>query len=177
MDQFESPEAYAEALAMKRAEEMLHQRELQKQQAAIEDTYAEREEEARNKYDDFEQVAYNPQLRVTDVMAETIKSSDLGPDLAYWLGSNPKEADRISRLSPLLQAREIGKIEAKIGAEPVQKRTSSAPEPIRPVTARAVNPGVTDTTDPRAVKTMSTSDWIAAERQRQIDKAKALRNR
>ena len=177
VDHFESPEAYAEALAMKRAEEMLHQRDLQKQQAAIEDTYAEREEEARNKYDDFEQVAYNPQLRVTDVMAETIKSSDLGPDLAYWLGSNPKEADRISRLSPLLQAREIGKIEAKIGAEPFQKKTSSAPEPIRPVTARAVNPGVTDTTDPRAVKTMSTSDWIAAERQRQIDKAKALRNR
>ena len=110
-------------------------------------------------------------------MAETIKASDLGPDLAYWLGSNPKEADRISRLSPLLQAREIGKIEAKITAEPVQKKTSTAPDPIRPVTARAVNSGVTDTTDPRSVKTMSTSDWIAAERQRQIDKARALRNR
>lgn len=177
VDQFESPEAYAEALAMKRAEEMLHQRDLQKQQAAIEDSYAEREEEVRNKYDDFDQVAYNPQLRVTDVMAETIKSSDMGPDLAYWLGSNPKEADRISRLSPLLQAREIGKIEAKITAEPFQKKTSSAPEPIRPVTARAANPGVTDTTDPRSVKTMSTSDWIAAERQRQMDKARALRNR
>ncbi len=177
VDQFESPEAYAEALAVKRAEEMLHQRELQKQKAAIEDSYAEREEEVRNKYDDFEQVAYNPQLRVTDVMAETIKSSEIGPDLAYWLGSNPKEADRISRLSPLLQAREIGKIEAKITAEPFQKKTSSAPEPIRPVTARATNPGVTDTTDPRSTQTMSTSEWIAAERQRQIAKAQALRNR
>ena len=177
VDQFESPEAYVEALAVTRAEEMLHQRELQKQKAAIEDSYAEREEEVRNKYDDFDQVAYNPQLRVTDVMAETIKSSDIGPDLAYWLGSNPKEADRISRLSPLLQAREIGKIEAKITAEPFQKKTSSAPDPIRPVTARATNPGVTDTTDPRSVKTMSTSDWIAAERQRQLDKARALRNR
>jgi hypothetical protein len=177
VDQFESPEAYAEALAVKRAEEMLHQRELQKQKAAIEDSYAEREEEVRNKYDDFEQVAYNPNLRVTDVMAETIKSSDIGPDLAYWLGSNPKEADRISRLSPLLQAREIGKIEAKITAEPFQKKTSSAPDPIRPVTARATNPGVTDTTDPRSTKSMSTSDWIAAERQRQIAKAKALRSR
>jgi hypothetical protein len=177
VDQFESPEAYAEALAMKRAEEMLQQRDLQKQKAAIEDSYAEREEEVRTKYDDFDQVAYNPQLRVTDVMAETIKSSDMGPDLAYWLGSNPKEAERISRLSPLLQAREIGKIEAKITAEPFQKKTSSAPEPIRPVTARATTTGVTDTTDPRSVKTMSTSDWIAAERQRQMDKARAIRNR
>lgn len=176
-DQFESPEAYAEALAVRKAEELIAQRELQKQRAQIEDAYAEREEEARGKYDDFEQVAYNPQLRVTDVMAETIKASDIGPDLAYWLGSNPKEADRISRLSPLLQAREIGKIEAKLASEPPQKKTTSAPEPIRPVSARAVNPGVVDTTDPRSTQTMSASEWIAAERQRQIAKAKALRNR
>ena len=177
VDQFESPEAYAEALAVRKAEELIAQRELQKQRAQIEDNYAEREEEARAKYDDFEQVAYNPQLRVTDVMAETIKASDLGPDLAYWLGSNPKEADRISRLSPLLQAREIGKIEAKLGAEPPQKKTTSAPAPISPVSARAVNPSVTDTTDPRSTQTMSASEWIEAERQRQIAKAQALRNR
>ena len=176
-DQFESPEAYAEALAVRKAEELIAQRELQKQRAQIEDAYAEREEDARAKYDDFEQVAYNPNLRVTDVMAETIKASDIGPDLAYWLGSNPKEADRISRLSPLLQAREIGKIEAKLSAEPPQKKTTSAPEPIRPVSARAVNPGVVDTTDPRSTQTMSASEWIAAERQRQIAKAQALRNR
>ena len=102
-DQFESPEAYAEALAVRKAEELIAQRELQKQRAQIEDAYAEREEDARAKYDDFEQVAYNPNLRVTDVMAETIKASEIGPELAYWLGSNPKEADRISRMSPLLQ--------------------------------------------------------------------------
>jgi hypothetical protein len=177
VDQFESPEAYAEALAVRKAEELIAQREFQKQRAQVEDAYAEREEEARGKYDDFEQVAYNPQLRVTDVMAETIKASDIGPDLAYWLGSNPKEADRISRLSPLLQAREIGKVEAKLAAEPPQKKTTSAPEPIRPVNARAVNPGVTDTTDPRSTQSMDVSAWIAAERQRQIAKAQALRNR
>ena len=177
VDQFDSPEVYAEALATRRAEEMIRQREVQKQQAAIEDAYHDREEDVRNKYDDFDQVAYNPQLRVTDVMAETIKASDLGPDLAYWLGSNPKEADRISRMSPLGQAREIGKIEAKITAEPFQKKTSSAPDPIRPVSARAVNSGVTDTTDPRSTKTLGVSDWIAAERQRQIAKMQALRHR
>ena len=175
-DQFESVEAYAEALAVKKAEELIAQRELQRQRAQVEDAYAEREEEARAKYDDFDQVAYNPNLRITDVMAETIKASEAGTDLAYWLGSNPKEADRISRLSPLLQAREIGKIEAKLSAEPPQKKTTSAPEPIRPVSARAVNPGVTDTTDPRSTQTMSTSEWIAAERQRQITKARATRN-
>ena len=177
VDQFESPEAYAEALAVRKAEELLAQREYQKQQAAINDAYAEREEEARAKYDDFEQVAYNPNLRVTDVMAETIKASDMGPDLAYWLGTNPKEADRISRLSPLLQAREIGKIEAKLAASPPVKPTTSAPAPITPVTARTSGNPSYDTTDPRSVKAMSTSEWIEAERARQMRKMQAQMNR
>lgn len=177
IDQFESPDAYAEALAIRKAEELLAQREFQKQQAAVEDAYHEREEEARAKYDDFEQVAYNPQLRVTDVMAETIKASDMGPDLAYWLGTNPKEADRISRLSPLLQAREIGKIEARLGTNPIVKPTTSAPAPISPVTARTSGNPSYDTTDPRSVKAMNTSDWIEAERARQIKKLQAQMNR
>ena len=175
-DQFESPEAYAEALAIRKAEELIAYRELQKQRVQIEDAYAESEEEARSRYDDFEQVAYNPRLRITDEMAETIKASDLKAELAYWLGSNPKEADRISHLSPLMQAREIWKIEVKLSTEPSQKKTTSAPDPIRPVSARSVNPGVVDTTDPRSTQTMSVSEWIAAERQRQIAKARALRN-
>ena len=177
IDQFESPDAYAEALAIRKAEELLAQREFQKQQAAVEDAYHEREEEARAKYDDFEQVAYNPQLRVTDVMAETIKASDMGPDLAYWLGTNPKEADRISRLSPLLQAREIGKIEARLGTNPIVKPTTSAPAPISPVTARTSGNPSYDTTDPRSVKAMNTSDWIEAERARQMKKWQAQMNR
>ena len=176
-DQFESPEAYAEALAEKRAQELIQQRETAKRQAEIMEAYHDKEEEVRGKYDDFDQVAYNPNLPITDVMAETIRASEVGPELAYHLGSNPKEADRIARLSPFLQAKEIGKIEAKLAAEPPQKKISSAPAPISPVTARATNPGVTDTTDPRSTKAMSDSEWIEAERRRQIAKFQALKNR
>jgi len=177
IDQFESPDAYAEALAVRKAEELIAQRDFQRQQAEINDAYHDREEEARAKYDDFEQVAYNPQLRVTDVMAETIKASDMGPDLAYWLGTNPKEADRISRLAPLLQAREIGKIEAKLGSNPLVKPTTSAPTPISPVTARTSGSPSYDTTDPRSTKTMTDSQWIEAERARQMKKLQAQMNR
>ena len=177
VDQFESPEAYAEALAYRKAEELLAQREQARQQAALLESYHEKEEQARDKYEDFEQVAYNPNLRITDVMAQTIQASDLGPDLAYFLGSNPKEADRISRLSPYLQAKEIGKIEAKLSDNPPAKRTSSAPAPIAPVTARTSGAPAYDTTDPRSTKTMSASEWIEAERQRQMRKFEAQRNR
>ena len=176
-DQFESPEAYAEALAEKRAQELIAQRETAKRQAEIMEAYHDKEEEVRGKYDDFDQVAYNPQLPITDVMAETIRASEIGPELAYHLGSNPKEAERIARLSPFLQAKEIGKIEAKLADAPPVKKTSSAPAPIKPVSARATNSGIVDTTDPRATKSMSDSEWIEAERRRQIAKMQALKNR
>ena len=176
-DQFETPEAYAEALAEKRAQELIQQRETAKRQAEIMEAYHDKEEEVRAKYDDFDQVAYNPQLPITDVMAETIRASEIGPELAYHLGSNPKEAERIARLSPFLQAKEIGKIEAKLAENPPVKKTSSAPAPINPVKARASNSGVVDTTDPRSTQRMSTSEWIEAERRRQIAKLQAQRNR
>jgi hypothetical protein len=177
VDQFESPEAYAEALAEQKAQQLIEQREAAKQQAAILDAYHEREEEARDRYADFEQVAYNPQLPVTQVMAQTIQASDIGPEIAYYLGSNPKEAERIARLSPFLQAKEIGKVEAKLANDPPVKKPSSAPAPIAPVTARGGQGRTLDTTDPRSIKEMSTSEWIEAERKRQIKKWEAQRLR
>ena len=172
-DQFDSVETYAKAYA----EQMLREREVQKQRSEYVEAYHDREEDARGKYDDFEQVAYNPNLRITTVMAETIQTSEVGPDVAYYLGSNPKEADRISRLSPILQAKEIGKIEATLVSNPPVKKSSSAPTPISPVTARSSGAPAYDTTDPRSIKTMTTSEWIAAERARQVKKLEASKFR
>jgi hypothetical protein len=177
VDQFESTEAYADALAYQKAEQLIAQREAAKQQSQVLESYHEREEEARSKYEDFEQVAYNPKLPITNVMAEAIQSSDIGPELAYHLGTNPKEADRISKLSPLAQAKEIGRIEAKLAADPPVKRTSSAPAPISPVSARSTGSPAYDTTDPRSIKTMTDSQWIEADRARQRKKWEAQANR
>jgi hypothetical protein len=176
-EQFETYEDYADALAERKAQELLARREAEQQQRAYLDAYHDREEVARDKYDDFEQVAYNPNLPVTEAMARAIQASEIGPDVLYHLGSTPSEAARISRLDPILQAREIGKIEARLGAEPPVKKTSNAPAPIAPVTARSQGTPRYDTTDPRSVKSMSTSEWIEAERLRQIKKYEAQRNR
>jgi len=172
-EQFDTLEAYADALATHKAEELLSKREAQKVQSEMLEAFHDREEKARDKYDDFEQVVYNPKLQITEVMAETIRTSDVGPDVAYYLGSNPKEAERISRLSPLLQVKEVAKLEAKLADNPPAKRTSTAPAPITPVTARTTGSPAFDTTDPRSIKSMSTSDWIEAERKRQIKKMQA----
>lgn len=177
VDQFESPEAYADALAIRKAEELVAQREMQKQQAELLDAYHDREEQARERYDDYEQVVLNPRLPITDVMADTIRASEVGPDVAYYLGTNIKETERIARLPAILQAKEIGKIEAKLADNPPVKRTSSAPAPITPVTARSSSNPSYDTTDPRSIKNMSTSEWIEAERARQMKKLQAQLNR
>jgi hypothetical protein len=176
-DQYDSDEAYADALATVKAEQLVAQRRQQEEYRKTLAVYEESEEKARDKYDDFDQVTRNPNLPITNVMLEAIQSSDIGPDVAYYLGTNPKEAERIANLSPYLQAKEIGKIEVKIASNPPVKKTSSAPAPISPVTARGVTPPVYDTTDPRSTKTMSDSQWIEAERQRQIKKWEAQRNR
>ena len=172
-EQFASNEDYVEALADQRAEQKIAEREQRKQQAELLETYHDKEEEVRAKYDDFEQVAYNPNLTITTVMAQSIQASDNGPEVAYHLGANPKEAERISRLSPILQAKEIGRIEAQLAANPPVKKTSNAPAPISPVSARTTGSPAYDTTDPRSIKSMSTSEWIEAERARQVKKHEA----
>ena len=172
---FETAQQYAEALAEQKAQELLAKREAAKQQEAIVEAYRDREEAIRDRYDDFEQVAYNPSLPVTDFMAQAIQASDIGPEVIYWLGSNPAEARRISGLPPILQAKEIGTIEAKLVVNPPVKKTSTAPAPIAPVAARSSGTPAYDTTDPRSLKSMSTSEWIEAERLRQIKKLEAQR--
>jgi len=162
---------------LQKAAELVAQREAAKQQAQIREAYAESEEAARDKYDDFDQVARNPNVPITEVMAEAIYASDVGPEVAYYLGSNIKEAARISKLSPFLQAKEIGKLEAKLALEPPVKKTTSAPPPISPVTARSTGAPALDTTDPRSIKNMTTSQWIEAERARQMKQWEAKRNR
>jgi hypothetical protein len=174
-DQFESVEAYAEALATRKAEELLSQKAAQQREQEAIRAYYDREEEAMDKYDDYKQVVYNPNIPISQVMAETIRESHIGPDLAYYLGSNPQEAHRIAQLPPYLQAKEIGKLEVKFESSPPAKKTSSAPAPINPITPTGGNGGRYDTTDPRSIKTMSASEWIEAENQRMIKKMQSQR--
>lgn len=170
------PEAYDGDGVPLSPEEIIRKHEQAKQGETLREAYFEREEAALEKYDDFQQVAYNPSLPVSETMARAIQASDDGPDVLYWLGSNPKEATRISRIAdPVLQAKEIGKIEARLADNPPAPRTSKAPAPLAPVTPSSNGKTVYDTTDPRSIDTMSTSQWIEADRQRQLKKLEAKR--
>lgn len=163
-EEYNSPVEYAEALADHKLAKKLAEQQAQQQQVQVVNTYAQREEVARDKYPDFEAVAYNDNLPLTRAMSEVILASEVGPDLAYHLGKNPGEAERISRLTPLQQAVELGKIEVTLtpaASTPTPaKKVPSAPEPIAPVGSRTSNPTY-DPTDPRSVK-MPVKDWMKA---------------
>lgn len=101
-------------------------------QKALQAAYNERVMDFASETPDFQTVAFNPSLPITPVMAETIMDSDVGPQVQYYLGKNPREAARISALSPAQQIREIGRLEARV-LSPAPKRVTQAPEPIKPV--------------------------------------------
>lgn len=96
-------------------------------------SWNERQAAATSKYSDYEEVALADDLAITPVMAEAMKDSEIGPDVAYHLGKNPKEALRIAQLHPAAQVREIGKIEARLEAKPNARLQSKAPPPIDPI--------------------------------------------
>lgn len=167
---FSSPEEYAEALAERKAEKLVEARERRKFESKIEDVHSEREEKARDKYEDFDEVARNPSLYISDLMAATIKNSEMGPDVAYFLGKNPKEAKRIYELPAYLQPYEIAKLEGKVSSLVVEKKTTSAPAPVKPLSSKSSGSAVYDTTDPRSAASMSPDEWIAAEKKRLLRK-------
>ena len=90
-----------------------------------------------DKYEDFAEVVGAEDVRITPVMANAIleiDDPDLQVDVAYLLGTDTKEASRISKLSPVRQIAAIAKLEDKLTNKPTaQKRTSAAPAPIKPV--------------------------------------------
>jgi hypothetical protein len=111
-------------VAQEKAQESAKQRE---------SAWTKKLEQAASKHADFEDVVFDEKLPVSAAMAEAMQESDVGPEIAYWLGKNPAEAQRIAGLSAIAQAREIGKIESRIGEPAPKKETSKAPAPIEPV--------------------------------------------
>lgn len=172
-DYKDNPQGYVEDLAKYKAHQIVEEDKVKAKQSQIEDAYADREEAFREKVSDFKQVvAKHPKdggPAISDVMFAAIKESELGPEIAYHLGKNPEESYRIYGLSTVAQAKEIGKLEAKLANNPPEvKKVSNAPEPINPVGSRAQSPKL-DTSDPKSVQVMGGSNWI---KQRNADIAK-----
>ena len=162
------PEAYAQAKAKYETEKTLREREAtgraeqQKQaQQKLLSQWEEAAEKGSEKYEDFDAVV--GKLEPNSPLTVAIMGAENGQDIAYHLGKNLKDAERIAKLPPVQQVFELGRLAAKIAAEPEKPKVpSKAPAPITPLTgatpaASAAAPSEDD----------DTATWIK-KRQRQV---------
>lgn len=122
-------------------------------------TFRGREADFSKDVDDYQDVVTDPNLSISQTMAEVAMDMDNGPEVLYYLGKNKALADEISRLPPLTAARELGRIEAKIlSQEKKGKTVSKAPAPAPKIAAveasTALNPSKGESDK------MSDADWM-----------------
>lgn len=129
------------------------------EQQALAQQWADQETDARTRYADYDAVARNPSLPITEAMVQVMSASEMGPDIAYYLGSNPAETARIAQMQPLEMARYMGRIEAQVSLPRANKQTQ-APDPVSPV-----RPKAKASKDPA---NMSMDEYIAARKSGQI---------
>lgn len=168
LEQFDyDQDKYLEALADYRLEHKISELRQQSEKQQREEKQRERarilEERAEAfmaEHPDFLEVVQNPDLSITELMAEAVSETDDPPAVAYYLGQNPDEALSISQMSPVAAARAIGRIEAKLG-QPGQppKRTTKAPPPVTTLQSSAPIK--------RDLSELKSMDEYVAERKRQ----------
>ena len=145
IESFNDIEAYAQAKAEYKTNQA-RKADAAKQQAETYKTYQEnlltawetKADKAEEKYEDFHAVVGNLDPRVPFIAA--LMGEDNGTDIAHYLAKHEAEVKRIAVLHPWQQSREIGKLSAKLAAEPAKPATpSKAPPPITPVGGATVS--------------------------------------
>lgn len=128
---------------------------------------------ARESHADWDEVT-QAKISLFAVAWDAIDTSDLAAEIAYHLAGHQEECVRIAALGAAAQAREIGKIEARLAAErdtstakspnedePAEatpRAGSRAPEPIRPV-----RPRDRVEVDPEKLPQDQFEDWLDAK--------------
>jgi len=101
----------------------------------------------------------------TEEMAEEIADSDRGVEIAYYLGKNPAEMNRILSLPLNKQAAAIARLERRVEPPTGARKLTAAPPPITPIGAGL--PGAVQK-DPQNMSEAEYFAWRSAQ-----DKARA----
>jgi hypothetical protein len=150
-DRWEDPEGYDRWLIDQAKRAVLAETE----RAQSLRTYEERAAKVRETRPDYDSVVNNPALRITPTMAEVIKESDVGPEVAYHLGTNPQEAARIASLPQHRQAAELGKLEVRL-SQPKPAPQTRTPPPPPPQTVSGISSGIN-----KSPEDMSMAEYVA----------------
>lgn len=147
LEDYNNIEEYVEAkaayVADKRIEEKLSAREKAEQernakvaQSKSAESWQKRIISATAELPDYGDVVGSSEIEFKDpVVLAAIQESEIGPKIAYYLASNPDEADDIADMTGIAAVRAIGRLEAKLQGKTVA--TTRTPPPITPVGQKA----------------------------------------
>lgn len=115
-------------------------------------------EAAKTLMPDFDTVMEKADAPTAPHVASAIMDAERGPELLYYLASNPEVVAKLNNMGSTRAAIELGRIEATLEAPakpepPRDTTTTKAPTPITPVT-----PGQTTTKDPSK---MNMDEYVA----------------
>ena len=152
------------ALGAKEHEEK--QAQMAERQAHVHKQYQRLNDEfdkASEKYDDFDDVVRGDDVPFTQHVRDALLLVENPADVAYQLGKKKSELERISRLHPLDQAREVNKLSFSLMGGANQKQ--NAPSKANPLGSIRANPAhsstaITDKTPPSAIRArMKAGTW------------------
>lgn len=166
-DDFETHDAYVEALTDWKVESKLSAEKAKTTQSQVQSaihkrdsSHQERTREFVKTHPDFTDVVaeLDDASEVSLTLKEVILNSENGPELMYQLAKNRKEFERINALTPLAAAREIGKFESKFAkpsAATDETKTTRAPAPVNPISGK----GTVSTKDPNKMEFDEYKAW------------------
>lgn len=103
----------------------------------VEEEWVRRTTAAKAEMPDFDEVIDSSDVVFKDpVVLDVIKTSEIGPKIAYYLAINPEEADSIANMTGANAIRAIGRLEAKL-SETGTSSVTRTPPPITPVGQKA----------------------------------------
>jgi len=144
----------------RQAKEAEQQAHVHKQYQRLHDEF----DKASDKYDDFDDVVRGDDIPFTPHVRDALLLVENPAEVAYRLGKNKSELERISRLHPLDQAREVNKLSFSLmGGN--NGKTSSSPTKSNPLGSVKANPAhsstaVTDKTPPSVIRArMKAGTW------------------
>jgi hypothetical protein len=117
---------------------------------------------ASDKYDDFDEVVRSEDIPFTPHVRDALLLVENPAEVAYKLGKNRSELERISKLHPLDQAREVNKLSFSLMGGSNGKTSNSKHTPIGSIKVNPVNSSgaVTDKTPPSEIrKRMRAGTW------------------
>jgi hypothetical protein len=157
---------YSRAIARQEVQETLKREREQEAEGKRKQSFQQRQDEFIKSHPEYrEKVLENDTLPITQDMARVIAESEMGPEVALYLAENEEKAAQIAQLSPFLQARELGRIEARLEAAkvtpPPAPKLSEAPPPVPKIDA--TDPAIPNK-DPSKMSDSEFAKW----RKRQI---------